>query len=104
MIAGVVGYKLKTGANIQPVLMKLNSHAMTYLGFVKAEHFISVKDVTIAAIISTWEKPEDWHIWENSSIRKEILQQADVRLLEEPRVTVYRVMPTTYWTHNILGD
>ena len=104
MVAVIVGYKLKTGADIQPLLMKLRSHAMTYLGFIKVENLISAKDKTIEAIIYSWEKMEDWHIWENSSIRQQILQQTDAILLEQPRVTVYRVVPTTGWAYNILGD
>ena len=104
MIAVIVGYKLKTDADIQPILMKLRSHAMTYLGFIKAENLISTKDKTIAAIIYSWETIEDWHIWENSSIRKEILEQADAILIEQPRITVYRVVPTTGWTHQTLDD
>jgi heme-degrading monooxygenase HmoA len=104
LIAVIVGYKLKWGVNIQPTLMKLRTHAMTYLGFIKAENLISTKDEKIAAIIYSWETIEDWHIWENSSIRQEILQQTDAILLEQPRVTVYQVVPTTGWTHQILDD
>jgi antibiotic biosynthesis monooxygenase (ABM) superfamily enzyme len=104
LIAVIVGYKLKTGTDIQSILMKLRSHAMTYGGFIKAENLISTKDKTIAAIIYSWDKIEDWHIWENSSIRQEILHQADALLLEQPRITVYKVMPTTGWVHNILDD
>jgi len=104
LVAVIVGYKLKAGADIQPILMKLRTHAMTFLGFIKAENLISTKDETITAIIYSWETIEAWHIWENSSIRKEILQQTDAILLEQPRVTVYRVVPTTGWTHQIRGD
>lgn len=104
MIAVVVGYKIKTGTDIQPVLMKLRSDAMTYPGFIKAENLISAKDKTIAAIIYTWDKIEDWHVWETSRIRQVILKQAEAILLEQPRITVYRIMPTTGWVHNILDD
>lgn len=104
MLAVIVGYKLKAGADLQPILMKLRSHAMTYHGFVKAENLISAKDETIAAIVYTWEEIKDWHTWENSSIRQEIIKQADAILLEPPRITVYKVMPTTGWVHNILDN
>jgi len=97
MVLVIVGYKLKSGANIQPVFMELRSHAITYHGFVQALNVISTKDKTIAAIIYSWEKIEDWHEWENSSIRKSVLHKVDDLLLEQPRVTVYKVMPTTAW-------
>ena len=104
MITVIVGYKLKAGANIQPILMKLMSNVITYPGFIKAENLVSAKDKTIAVIIYTWDKIEDWHVWENSSYRQKIIQQADTLLIEQPRVKVYQVMPTTGWVHNILDD
>ncbi len=104
MITVIVGYKLKTGANIQPILMKLMSNVITHPGFIKAENLISAKDKAIAVIIYTWHTIEDWHIWENTSYRQKITQQADTLLLEQPRVTVYKAMPTTGWVHNVLDD
>ena len=104
MIAVIVGYKLKTGADIQPIFMELRSHAITYHGFVQALNVITTRDKTIAAIIYSWEKIEDWHEWENSIIRQKILNKADNLLLEQPRTTVYRVMPTTAWSYNITDD
>ena len=97
MVYIIVGYKLKSGADIQPILRKLMSNAVTHPGFVKAENLISTKDKTIAVIIYTWDKIEDWHVWEQSTIRQKIIQQADTLLLEQPRVTMYQVMPTTEW-------
>ena len=104
MITVIVGYRLKTGANIQPILMKLMSNVITHPGFIKAENLVSTKDKAIAVIIYTWDNIEAWHIWENSSIRQKIIKQADILLLEQPRVTVYQVMPTTGWVYNILDD
>jgi len=104
LITVIIGYKLKTGADIQPILRKLMSNVITHPGFIRAENLVSAKDKTIAVIIYTWDTIEDWHIWENSSIRKKIIQQADTLLLEQPRVMVYHVMPTTGWVHKILDD
>ena len=104
MVAVIVGYRLKPGTDIQPIFMELRSNAITYRGFVQALNVIASGDKTIAAIIYSWERIEDWREWENSSARKEILNKADELLLEQPRVTVYRVMPTTAWSHSILED
>ncbi|UCE97782.1 MAG: hypothetical protein JSV74_00125 [Dehalococcoidia bacterium] len=103
MISVIVGYRLKSGADIQPILRKLMSNAITYAGFIKAENLVSSKDKTIAVIIYTWNKIEDWRIWEQSTTRQKIIEQADTLLLEQPRVTVYQVMPTTEW-HKTLDD
>ena len=97
MIKVVIGYKLKSGANIQPILLKLRSYAMTYPGFVGAENLLSEQDVSIVATVSTWEKVENWSLWEGSKISQEILREAEALLVEEPRVTIYRIMPTVRW-------
>ena len=95
MIKVVVGYKLKTGADIQPILMKLRSHAITYPGFISAENLINIQDNSIIFVLYTWNKIEDWKLWEETNTRKKILQEADGLLCEQPRVKVYRVLPTT---------
>ena len=100
MISVIVGYKLKSGADIKPILRKLMSNAITHPGFIRAENLVSTKHKTIAIIIYTWDKIEDWRVWEQSTIRQKITQQADTLLLEQPRVTVYQVMPTVEWVHN----
>ena len=97
MIKVISGYKLKEGADIQPVLLKLRSHAMTYRGFVGAENLINAKDISIVAIISTWEDVENWQAWETSTARREILREAEPLLEEELRITIYKIMPTVRW-------
>jgi heme-degrading monooxygenase HmoA len=97
MIKVITGYKLRKGANIQPILLKLRSQVLTYPGFVGAENLISDEDVSIVAIITTWEKVKDWRAWETSAARQEIHREADVLLAEEPRVAIYRIIPTIRW-------
>jgi len=97
MIKVIVGYKLKKSANIQPILLKLRSHAMTYRGYVGAENLLSEQDISIVAMVTTWEKVEDWRSWETSKAKQEILREAEAILAEEPRVTIYRIIPTVRW-------
>ena len=97
MIKVIIGYKLKSGVDIQPILLKLRSYAMTYSGFVGAENLVSEKDISIIATVSTWEKVEDWRLWETSKTRQEILREAEALLAEEPRVIIYRIMPAVRW-------
>ncbi len=97
MIKVIVGYKLKKGADIQPILMKLWSASMTFIGFIGAENLQSEQDASVVAVITTWERVEDWRAWEGSEIRRRILRLAEPLLEEEPKVTAYRIMPTLRW-------
>lgn len=97
MIKGIVGYKARTDKDVQPIFLKLRSHAMTYPGFMGAENLRGEKDSSIIAMVSTWERLENWRIWEESRITQELLRQAEALLMEEPRVTTYRIMPAEMW-------
>jgi antibiotic biosynthesis monooxygenase (ABM) superfamily enzyme len=94
MVKVVVGLRLKPGVDIQPILMKLRSHAITYPGFISAENLINTQDSSIIFVLYSWNKVEDWQLWEETRIRKSIIQEADALLYEQPRVRIYRVLPT----------
>ena len=98
MIKVIVGYKLKSGADIMPILLKLRSGAMTYPGFIGSENLLSEQDISVVATVSTWQKTEDWRLWETSRTRQKILREVDVLLVEEPKVTLYTIIPTIRWT------
>jgi len=82
---------------LQPVLLKLREHAMSYQGYVSAENLVNDKDSSIVAIITTWNSVEQWRIWQDSRRRKEIMKEAEPLLEDELRVSVYRVIPTVRW-------
>ena len=104
MIKVIVGYRLKVGSDIQTTLMKLRSYAMTFPGFIGAENLINVQDNTIIAMVSTWENAENWKTWENTKIRKQILKEAENLFREQPRVTIYTIVPTTGWAYTHLDS
>jgi antibiotic biosynthesis monooxygenase (ABM) superfamily enzyme len=99
MIKVIEGYELKRGADIQPLFLKLRSHAMTFPGFISAEHISSVKGSSISALLYNWAKLEDWDIWESSKLRKQLLHEAEALFVSKPRITVYEVIPTSAWTY-----
>jgi heme-degrading monooxygenase HmoA len=99
MIKVIEGYELKKGADIQPVFLKLRSYAMTFPGFISAEHIRSVKGSPISALLYNWKRIEDWDAWESSALRKQILQEAEALVVSKPRVTIYEVVPTSAWTY-----
>jgi heme-degrading monooxygenase HmoA len=99
MIKVIEGYELKKDADIQPLFLKIRSYAMTFPGFISAEHIRSVKGTSIAALLYNWERLEDWDAWETSKLRQQILQEAEALLVSKPRITVYMVIPTSAWTY-----
>jgi len=99
MIKVIEGYELREGADIQPLFLKLRSYAMTFPGFISAEHIRSVKGTFIAALLYNWKALENWEAWESSKLRQQILQEAEALFVSEPRITTYEVVPTSAWTY-----
>jgi len=99
MIKVIEGYELRKGADIQPLFLKLRSYAMTFPGFISAEHIRSVKGPAISALLYNWKGSEDWEAWESSKLRGQMLQEAETLLASKPRVTIYEVVPTSVWTY-----
>jgi heme-degrading monooxygenase HmoA len=99
MIKVIEGYELKKGADIQPLFLKLRSYAMTFPGFISAEHIRSVRGIPIAALLYNWKTREDWEAWESSKLRQQMLQESEPLLASEPRITIYEVVPTSAWTY-----
>jgi heme-degrading monooxygenase HmoA len=97
VIKVINGYKLKSGADLQPVLLKLREHAMSYPGYLGADNLVNDKDPSIVAIITSWDSVEQWRDWQESKIRGEIMKEAEPLLEEELRVSIYRVIPTGRW-------
>jgi heme-degrading monooxygenase HmoA len=97
MLKVIIGYKMKEGADVLPMLIKLRSHAMTYPGYVGAENLMNNHDVSIVAIITTWEDVECFRDWENSRTRIAIIKEYEDSLVEEPKITIYRIIPTQKW-------
>ena len=98
MIKGIVGCKVRKDRDLKPILLKLKSHATQYQGFKGMENLVSEENVSVVAMVSTWETPEDWKSWAQSTITQELLRQAKTLLMEEPRVTTYRMMmPAVIW-------
>jgi len=99
MIKVIEGYELKSGADIQPLFLKLRSYAMTFPGFISAEHIRSVKGTSIAALLYNWERLENWKAWEISKLRQQLLHETEALLISNPRITIYEVIPTSAWTY-----
>ncbi|MGQ9545901.1 MAG: antibiotic biosynthesis monooxygenase family protein [Dehalococcoidia bacterium] len=99
MVKGILGWKIKKNVDIEPLLLKLRSHAMQYQGFKTMESLVGEDDASVVATLSTWETPQHWRLWIESTITQELLRQAQAFLVEAPRVTTYMVMmlPAITW-------
>jgi heme-degrading monooxygenase HmoA len=100
MIKVIEGYELRKGADIQPLFLKLRSYAMTFPGFISAEHIRHVKGTPISALLYNWKEREDWEGWEASKLRRQMLEEAETLVLSKPRITIYEVVPTSVWTYD----
>ena len=94
MIKGIIGYKVLSYRDVEPVLIKLRSHAMQYPGFVSAENLVSAEDLSVVMMITTWQTMETWRTWTESKITKDLLQQAREVAAGAARLTAYTIMPT----------
>jgi len=97
MVKVIIGYKMKPKKDVLPMLLKLRSHAMTCPGYVGSENLINDKDISIVAIITTWEGAEYFRDWEKSRTRRAIIKEYRDSLAEEPKITIYRIIPTQKW-------
>jgi heme-degrading monooxygenase HmoA len=98
MIKGIVGCRVRKDRDLEPVLLKLKSHATQYQGFKGIENLVSEENASVVAMVTTWENLEDWKLWTHSTITQDLLRQAETLLMEEPRVTTYRMMmPDIRW-------
>ena len=91
-------------ADIEPMLFKLRSNAITFPGFIGAENLQNEIDRSIIAMVLTWDRREDWTAWELSLIRQSILAEAKPILQEAPRVVVYRIVATGGWDYGRRGS
>ncbi len=96
MIKVIVGHKVKPNKNIQDIFLKLRANAMQYPGYIGAENLVGEQDSSIVVFISTWNATENWRAWEVSSVRADLYQRAKDLLVEESKVSIYRIVPT-HW-------
>jgi len=70
---------------------------MQYPGFRGVDNLVNEENISIVAMVSTWERPENWRLWQESEITQRLLREAETLLAEEPRVTTYRMMAPEVW-------
>ena len=96
MIKVIEGHKGKPGENMQPLFLKFRANAMQYPGFMGAENLVSQKFASVVLFVSTWDAVENWRLWEKSSMRTKLYQEAEELSADEPRVSIFMLVPT-HW-------
>jgi heme-degrading monooxygenase HmoA len=97
VIRVLVGYKVKSGEDILPVLLQIRSTQISYPGFVSSENLQSEHNNPTVVTMSTWQTKASWKEWESSGIRLSLLKQMEGKLVDKPQVTIYTIMPTVGW-------
>lgn len=98
MIRVIEGLKVKDFLEVQPILLKIRANAMQYPGYVGSEFLIDNQAGDVVVVISTWMTSDSWRLWEKSQVRADLYQQAESVILEEPRLSIFRVIPTQAWS------
>ena len=98
MVKGIVGCKVRKNTDLEPMLLKLKSHAAQYEGFKGMENLVSEENASVVGMVTTWDSLEAWRSWARSTITQELLRQVETLPTEEPRLTTYRMMmPAPMW-------
>jgi len=69
VIRVIIERKLKKGADVGSLLLKLRAAAMPHKGYISSETLIGVEDRSLVSVISTWNRLEDWKAWEAAEVR-----------------------------------
>jgi heme-degrading monooxygenase HmoA len=92
MVRITVERKLKKGADIGPLVLKLRTAAISQRGHISSETLIGSEDRSTIMVISTWDSIEDWKSWENSAKRADIEKTIEPLLTEKPVIKAYEMM------------
>lgn len=96
MIRVIIERRLKSDRKKEliPLLNKLRAEAVHRPGYVSAETLSSVHDASIMVVLSAWRNLTDWQMWEESKERTELYRQIEPLLVEQPKVSIFRVTAT----------
>jgi len=96
MVRILIERHLKEGkrGDLMHLLRLLRTAAMCQPGYVTGETLTSTEDPSIISVLSTWHSLEEWEAWEKSRTRINLYNRIESLLVEEPKVSIYRVAAT----------
>jgi heme-degrading monooxygenase HmoA len=92
MIRVVVERQLKNGNDIGRLLLDLHMIAFMQKGHVSNETLIKVGNTRTIAVVSSWQRLEDWKAWEASKERAKIIKKIDPLLAKKSQTTIYDII------------
>jgi heme-degrading monooxygenase HmoA len=94
MIKVIEGLKVKSFAEVEPILQKIRRNVIQCPGFVSDEYLIGYTDDSRVVILSVWHNFSTWKLWEDSKIRRKLFEEMQELMEEEPRTTIYIIHPS----------
>lgn len=71
------------------IILQLRNEAMRRNGYITGETLVDIEHPLNILVVSTWDKAENWHAWDESELRTKITKPM-LPLLEKPySVTTY---------------
>jgi len=80
--------------DLAPLLRELRTAAMHQPGYLTGETLVSIEDLSITAVLSTWRNLDAWQAWEKSEPRTRLYKQIEPLLAEKPKVSAYQIAAT----------
>ena len=97
MVRVIMGFNVSPDIDIQPILLDLRSYALQCPGFMTAENPSAQRNYSIIIYVTSWQSVANWNFYEKSIITQKLLQRIRELSVEEPKVTIYRPLPTMPW-------
>ncbi|MEW6442257.1 MAG: antibiotic biosynthesis monooxygenase family protein [bacterium] len=76
-------------AQLHQTLLRLRARAMRQRGYISGETLRSLENPDEFLVISTWDKLEDWTLWENNPERRQIQEEIAGCLRRPEETTLY---------------
>ena len=86
MVRIIIEHKTKDVDSLISALWRLRTEAMKQRGYVTGETLVNIEDLSNVLVISTWEKVEDWDVWNTSETRAKLTKPINEILLEPYKV------------------
>jgi antibiotic biosynthesis monooxygenase (ABM) superfamily enzyme len=92
MVRVIIERELKHGEDIGLLLGNLNMMAVLQNGHLASEILVNPENNRCIAVMSTWQKLEDWTAWESSPERLKITQTIDPLIAGSAQVKIYSTL------------
>lgn len=90
MIRVIIEHQSKDTENLMNVLREVRTEAMKQRGYITGETLVDSENPSSVIVITTWQTPEDWELWDTCDKRKKLNEKINPLLTEPYKVRVLR--------------